>query len=516
VNKSYAAPGNYTVTLTVTDNDGATASGTLNVTVDDQDAPPVAVPGPDRTGDRVHALTFDGSGSYDPDGSVVAWHWDFGDGNASDGATVNHTYASLGNFTATLTVTDDGGLGGNASVRVAVVNLPPVLSDVSVPARWQGLGAIAFSAEASDPDGPAPSLRWDFGDGATATGPRASHAYAAYGHYAVTVTATDADGAAVSSGASVWVYALPVPVLAGPGSTDRLTTNSFEGNSSFDPDGQVVAWSWDFGDGASAHGAEAAHRYGRLGTFPVTLTVTDDDGFTNATTALVTVRNLPPVARVHAYGLANVNESLPYDGTGSSDPDGTVVAWSWDFGDGATATGPSPGHTYSAPGNYTVTLVVTDNDGGFGRTSQAVQVVDWLRVAVVLDAPAYSALAPPTGHVEASFANGLPVPGAAVAMRFAYRVDPQSPLASPLPPAPLPAPSPLPWEPFAEETRNTTDDGGRSDFAGPSVVAGLPFLQVPTEGPVSEARADARVTWEGNVGTGGAAYATYLVAPGLA
>jgi PKD repeat protein len=141
-----------------------------------------------------------------------------------------------------------------------------------------------------------------------------------------------------------------------------------------DPDGTIVSYDWDFGDG-SAHGTDAnpSHTYAdAVGSpYTVTLTVTDNDGATDSDTATVTinthdVQNLPPVAEANGPYSGTEGVPLSLSSVGSNDPDGTIVSYDWDFGDGsAHGTDENPSHTYAdAVGSpYTVTLTVTDNDG---------------------------------------------------------------------------------------------------------------------------------------------------------
>ena len=141
-------------------------------------------------------------------------------------------------------------------------------------------------------------------------------------------------------------------------------------DASSDSDGTLVAWAWDFGDGASAQTQGASHSYAGAGTYSVSLTVTDDDGASSLATADVTVvaPNLPPVADfvVSCAGLSCTFSDQ------STDSDGGVVTWAWDFGDGNTSSGSDPTHTYAAAGSYTVALTVTDQGGASDSTSATV------------------------------------------------------------------------------------------------------------------------------------------------
>lgn len=151
---------------------------------------------------------------------------------------------------------------------------------------------------------------------------------------------------------------------------------SFDGSGSSDPDGDPLTYSWDFGDGGTGSGATPTHTYTVGGNYTVTLTVNDGRGGSdsNTTTATITEVNDPPVADAGPDQAAYLNEAVSFDGSGSSDPDGTIVSYSWDFGDGDIGTGETTGHTYTAIGIYTTTLTVTDNEGVTGQDQATVTV----------------------------------------------------------------------------------------------------------------------------------------------
>ena len=140
---------------------------------------------------------------------------------------------------------------------------------------------------------------------------------------------------------------------------------SFTDNSS-DSDGSVVGWSWDFGDGTSSTAQNPSKSYAAAGDYTVTLTVTDDDGDTASTSQVVSVSdgatNQPPTANFSSscvFFACNFTDL-------SSDSDGTIVSWNWDFGDGTSSTAQNPSKTYPRiifNRFYDVTLTVTDDDG---------------------------------------------------------------------------------------------------------------------------------------------------------
>ncbi|MEQ1859335.1 MAG: PA14 domain-containing protein [Chthoniobacteraceae bacterium] len=181
------------------------------------------------------------------------------------------------------------------------------------------------------------------------------------------------------------------PPVANPGGPYAGTVGqaiSFNGTSSGDPDGSVVAYAWTFGDGGAATGATPTRTYAAPGSYTVTLTVTDNEGATATTTTTATisaVANQPPVARPGGPYAGGVGQAIAFSGLASSDPDGSIAAYAWNFGDGTTATGATPSRAYAAAGSYTVTLTVTDNQNATASATTTSTVTGAPAVALTDD-----------------------------------------------------------------------------------------------------------------------------------
>lgn len=294
--------------------------------------PPVAVASATPTsGTSSLVVTFDATGSYDPDGVIGLYEWTFGDGASSTLVSPNHTYDTVGTYLATLTVTDDIGAVRVASVTINVTGAGSNQAPVAiVTSDWIVDEALApllveFDGSKSTDDSQVVSYSWDFGDGsATGTGDTIKHTFDA-GTYTITLTVTDDQGVTSTDSVSITVNSdTPPPTNQAPvaiASSDwtaggtALLLVGFDGSSSSDSDGTIVSYSWGFGDGATTTGSIVEHTYD-AGTYTITLTVTDNVGEISTDTVSITVDSVTPPPPVDTVPAAPTNLTLALVKTG--------------------------------------------------------------------------------------------------------------------------------------------------------------------------------------------------------
>ena len=281
----------------------------------------------------------------------------------------------------------DGGTGGDGTaatslvVAVTALNQAPIARIVGPMTAVAGAVVTFSGSTSSDPDGTIVGYDWNFGDGSPGAGASVSHTYTA-GTYTVTLTVMDNAGATNSATQTITVSpaGIPQPPVANPGGPYNGAVGTpvqFNGSGSSDPDGSITTYLWNFGDGASASTVSPAHAYAAAGTYTVQLTVTDNSGLTGSaqtTVTVVAVTQQPPVANPGGPYNGTVGTPVQFNGSGSSDPDGSITAYLWNFGDGASASTVSPAHAYAAAGTYTVRLTVTDNSGLTGSAQTTVTI----------------------------------------------------------------------------------------------------------------------------------------------
>ncbi len=162
----------------------------------------------------------------------------------------------------------------------------------------------------------------------------------------------------------------------------------FSGLGSSDPQNEILAYAWNFGDGSSGTGAQLIKGYAQAGTYTVSLTVTNTSGrsaSTSITVKIVQPGTVPTANAGGPYGGA-IGTPITFNGSASSDPLGQGLTYAWTFGDGGSATGVSPTHTYTQPGSYSVTLVVT-NTSGISASATATASIAYPSPTVIINGP---------------------------------------------------------------------------------------------------------------------------------
>jgi ribosomal protein L14 len=402
--------GVYVFRLTVTDNSGATATDDVTVTVNAApNQAPTANAGNDITITLpTNSTVLSGTGSSDPDGTITAYAWTrisgpttyaFGNGNAVSTVLTNLVQ---GVYVFRLTVTDNSGATDTDDITVTVNAAAPVNqapnanagNDITITLPINS--TVLDGTGSSDPDGTITAYAWTrisgpatyaFGNGnAVAT----VLTNLVQGVYVFRLTVTDNSGATDTDDITVTVNAVPTPVNQAPNAnagndiTITLPTNStvLDGTGSSDPDGTITAYAWTRISGpatyAFGNGNAVATVLTNLvqGVYVFRLTVTDNSGATDTDDITVTVNAAPaPVNQAPNANAGNdITITLPtnstvLNGTGSSDPDGTITAYAWTRISGPATYAFGNGNAVSTvltnlvQGVYVFRLTVTDNSG---------------------------------------------------------------------------------------------------------------------------------------------------------
>ncbi|MEM7510067.1 MAG: PKD domain-containing protein, partial [Bacteroidota bacterium] len=369
---TFSDAGTYNVRLVVKDNVGDSAVCTNTITVTANQCPSPSIQANPTSGVIPLEVSFDASNSTDPDGTIVSYIWNFGDGDTGMGETTSHTYTEAGNFLATLTVTDNDNCSETANISIIVSspdNTPPVASCQADETSGKAPFTVNFSGAAStDADGAIAEYTWDFGDSSPVTsGVTQEHVYTTPGTYSATLTVLDDDGASAQCNLEITVTENTNPVAScevSPTSGNPPLLISVDGTNSSDPDGTVAEYLWTFGDGATSTEASTTHTFASGGDYLVKLVITDNEGGKDSCSTLVSVNNAPEAVCQVTPTEGNAPLTITVNGGSSTDIDGAISEYTWDFGDGSPArTGVSLTHEYTSEGSYTVRLTVLDDDG---------------------------------------------------------------------------------------------------------------------------------------------------------
>lgn len=396
---NYGQNGNYTVTVTVTDDDGGVGSDSLQVSVNDL-APVAALVG-DSVLNEGQAGSYDASGSSSSSDAIVSYEWDWQyDGSTFNpsgdtGATQTHVWMDNGNYIVAVQVTDADGSQDIATLAVTVNDLAPIakLTGDTVVIEGQS-GNYDASGSTSDPDAIF-SYEWDWNyDGSTfvpsgLTGVSQTYTWAGAGSYNVAVRVTDDDGSTDIAVLGVTVSGSgPVAQISGDDVLNEGETGSYDANGSFVSSGVITSYEWDWEyDGGTFNpsgntGATQTHVWLDNGNYIVAVRVTDDDGSQSISTLPVIVKDLGPTAVLVGDASLSIDQTGNYDASGSTSSPDVIVSYEWDWAyDGSgfapsVDSGATQSHSFANAGTFLIAVRVTDDDGSQSVASMQVDVVD--------------------------------------------------------------------------------------------------------------------------------------------
>ncbi len=336
VSHTYSAAGSYIVTLTATDANAQTVSSTQTLLVAPSPLTTIVVvtPSTGLTVGQLASFTASVSGGTSP----YTFNWSFGDGTTASGNPVNHSFNMPGTNPLTLGVTISGPTTGTAD------------------------SAVTFTATGSGGTTPY-TFAWTTTPGSPASGTGASFSttYSAVGIFIVSVMITDANANTSIASQNVTIVALPISANFTVSTSPTIGVQvTFVASASGGTGG--YSYSWNFGDNNTASGNPAWHTYTTVGSFTVTLSVTDSSMTQTTITQIIAVSQPAPAPLSTSFTMsstsAQAGQPVIFSATASGGT--SPYVYSWNFGDSSVLTGNPVSHSFAA-GNYTVTLTVTDS-----------------------------------------------------------------------------------------------------------------------------------------------------------
>jgi gliding motility-associated-like protein len=321
--------------------------------------------------------------------------WNFGDGNTASTTHASHSYTSAGTYVVKLVVTSNNGCKDSVQQNVTVY--PQPLSNFTINSTAQCVNGNSFNfTNTSAISSGTFSSAWNFGDGNTASSTDATHSYTNAGSYNVQLITTSNNGCKDSVTQTVTVNPKPTPGFTINDDTQCVNGNSFSFTNTSTISSGTLLYNWYFGDGGTSTSISPTYIYTTAGTYIVKLVVSSTVGCKDSISQTITVFPKP----TPAFSINNASQCLSGNSfvftNGSSISSGTFTSV-WNFGDGYTATTTNATHTYSNTGTYTVTLVITSDNGCKDSISNTVTVS-----------------APPSGTITAP--NGTFICGSSTAL----------------------------------------------------------------------------------------------------
>ncbi|MFY0698456.1 MAG: PKD domain-containing protein [Balneola sp.] len=386
ITTSLSKTGNANISLRVKDDSGYELAEGIKTKKVRVNTPPTAVWVSDA--DYVapnKEIRFSAAESYDLDGSIARYRWEFNDGVTLRGRVIQRTFRESGAKSFTLTVTDNDGLSNSSSSvsgELKVNHQPLIVTETVL--RSNALSVKLDATSSYDLDENPLTFEWTLPDGTKRNESSFTWQASEPGVHFIGLTVNDGLGLENSIAEESIRILINRPVKAVVASEIASCTGQtvlFNSSQSFDPDGDPFSVNWSFGNGASSDQANPSYVYETPGIYEAKLTL--NDGFTEEQTVatIPVIIEGSPVAKLNLSDTTIcVNNSIRFDGSSSTDPSGSLPSFSWDTGDGKSKTGAVIDHIFTTPGVYTVSLTVEGSGSGrcsnISQTTATVTVVE--------------------------------------------------------------------------------------------------------------------------------------------
>lgn len=346
---TYTSAGNYTVKLIATNIFGCQDIETRNAYIS-------ILPNPNASINVSQSSACDVNTVFQfssPSAQISSWAWSFGDGNSSSLQNPSHQYAAPGAYQVSLIVTSAGGCSDTAQ-SLSQISIGTSLVPSFTINDSSGCAPLPVRFTHSVPN--VSSLLWDFGDGNTSTLVNPTHTYTNPGTYSVTLTVTTQSGC----NGSVTVPSL-ITADAKPLANFAVVQDS--GCAPFTPlfinaSTGATSYFWQFSNGQTSTAVTPNLTFSAGGQVDVTLTAISANGCRDSLRRIRLLRVFNPVASFSGFPLTGCpGMNVQFSFTGNIP---LTSSYLWNFGDGSTSTQINPSHTYTALGNYTVSLIITN------------------------------------------------------------------------------------------------------------------------------------------------------------
>ncbi len=373
VTYEFTEPGKYEVELNVTDSMGNYDADIIFITVQDVTKPTASISGETNVDEDV-AVNLSASNTSDNVG-VVNYTW-IVDGSEMYGEKINHDFVNPGTSTVKLNVTDNAGNYDTMSMEIKVEDTtdPKAYADVDKAVSINE--KVTLVAGNSTDNKRIESYIWLI-EGEKYRSEIIYHKFSVIGEHTVELTVADAAGNLDNDSVIITVGDSTAPVAR----VDENLTYGVDEEITLDAststdNGNIQSYKWTI-DGKDYYGIRRNYSFDEVGTHDVILTVTDTAGNIDTEKVTVTVKDtIDPSSSIEIEGELIAGSEIILDASSSSDNVG-ITSYEWKFGDGYTAYGETVDHTYDTSGNYTVTLIVTDENGNQNIYTTEVKVKEY-------------------------------------------------------------------------------------------------------------------------------------------